>query len=454
MIITIDGPAGSGKSTAAKALARRLGLRFLDTGAMYRAVTLRALKLGIDLRDEPALQKCAAEAKLQLEYEGESLIVRLDGQDVTAEIRRPEVTDQSHYMAAAPAVRAVLVTWQRGLARQWRGLVTEGRDQGSVVFPDANAKFYLTAQPEERARRRCQELRAGGRELAYEEILQAMLTRDRRDQERRVGPLVKPAGAIEVDNTGLSPEQTAALLMTYVEALQPTSYPNPRLRRWRLPPGASGPNLLYRIARGFLQVTCSALWQTRIFNRRFEPASGAVVYICNHQSFLDPIVISMALRRPMNYMARDTLFHLPGFGQLIAALYAFPVRRGTADSAALKEAMRRVEAGGQVVVFAEGTRTRDGRIGKLLPGVALLARRARAITVPVIVDGAYESWPRWQLLPMPGQISVQYGRPISAQEARDMSSDEYLLRVRNELIAIQTSLRLRLGRPPLDYSKQ
>ena len=451
MIITIDGPAGSGKSTAAKALAKRIGLRFLDTGAMYRAITLRALKAGLDLTNEQALTRCAAEADLHLEYEGDTLKVRLDGQDVTTEIRRVEVTDQSHYIAAAPGVRKVLVRLQRQIAEELGGVVTEGRDQGSVVFPDAGVKFYLLARPEERARRRCEELQAAGQVVRYEDILEAIVTRDRRDSQRAVGPLVKPAGAIEVDNTGLAPEQTAALLVAHVDALRVTSYPNPRLR-W-LPDGVAKPTPLYRFCRILFQAVFSAVWQTRIFNRRYEPTTGPAVYICNHQSFLDPIVMSMALRRPMNYMARDTLFRIPGFGRLIKSLYAFPVHRGTADTAALKEAMRRVQAGGQVVVFAEGTRTRDGRISPLLPGVAMLARRARAVTVPVVVDGAFECWPRWQPLPLPGHIVVQYGRPISADEAREMSADQFVARVHSDLVTIQTAIRRRIGRPAVQYER-
>jgi cytidylate kinase len=451
MIITIDGPAGSGKSTAAKALARRLGLRFLDTGAMYRAITLRALKLGLDLASEPALARCAAQADLHLDYEEGNLKVRLDGQDVTDDIRRPEVTDQSHFIAAAPGVRAVLVRLQRQIAQELGGVVSEGRDQGSVVFPDADVKFYLVAQPQERARRRYEELRAAGQEVRYEDILEAITTRDRRDRQRAVGPLVKPAGAIEVDNTHLAPQETAALMAAQIEMMQATSYSNPHLRGWRLPPSVAPTPHLYRFFRRLFQVVFAAVWQTRIFNRRYEPTTGPVVYICNHQSFLDPILMSMALRRPMNYMARDTLFRVPGFGRLIWALNAFPVHRGTADTGALKEALRRVQAGGQVVVFAEGTRTRDGRIGSLLPGVALLARRARAITVPVVVDGAFECWPRWQPLPLPGHIVVQYGRPILAEEAGQMSADEFVARVRGDLIALQAALRRRLGRPPLEY---
>jgi len=219
-----------------------------------------------------------------------------------------------------------------------------------------------------------------------------------------------------------------------------------------MPAGVPGPNVFYRFMRRLFQVTMAAFWKVRVFDRHHEPASGGAVYICNHQSFLDPMLMSFALRRPMNYMARDTLFRTPGFKQIIESLNAFPVRRGAADLGAMKEAMRRLKAGQQVVVFAEGTRTIDGRIGPLLPGVALLSQRVAAWTVPVVIDGAFEAWPRTQLLPSPGSIIVRYARPISQAEARASSAERLLAQVRATLIDMQTDLRRRVGRPELVYS--
>lgn len=231
----------------------------------------------------------------------------------------------------------------------------------------------------------------------------------------------------------------------------PPSYPNPELMGWRFAEGVPRPSLHYRAMRRFFQVTMCAMWKIRVFNRRFEPAGGGAVYICNHQSFLDPMLMSLSLRRPMNYMARDSLFRLPGFREVIRSLNAFPVRRGTADTAALKEAMRRLKRGGQVVVFAEGTRTRDGRIGEFLPGVALLAQRAAEWTVPVLIDGAFEAWPRTQALPSPGSVVVQYARPISRASAREMKAAAFVAEVRGRLIEVQTEVRRRVGRPELHY---
>lgn len=235
--------------------------------------------------------------------------------------------------------------------------------------------------------------------------------------------------------------------------MNPRSHPNPDLTGLTFPDGVPAPNPFYRLMRRVFQVTMAPLWKTRVFNRHFEPTSGGTVYICNHQSFLDPILMSFALRRPMSYMARDTLFHMPGFKQVIEALNAFPVRRGTADTAAMKEAMRRLKAGGQVVVFAEGTRTVDGRVGAFLPGVALLAQRAAEWTVPVVIDGAFEAWPRTQKLPSPGRIAVQYAPAIPRAEARKQKAQAFIEGVRETIIDMQTDLRRRTERPELNYEK-
>ena len=233
-----------------------------------------------------------------------------------------------------------------------------------------------------------------------------------------------------------------------------TSYPNPRLCRWRFEPGVQTPSLYYRFMRWAARMFFSMIWKCRVFGRRTEPVSGGVVLICNHQSFFDPMLASFSLRRPCNFMARDSLFTIPGFRQLIESLYTFPIRRASADIGALKEAIRRLKAGRTLLIFPEGTRTPDVRIGPFLPGMAVLSQRAAEWTVPVVIDGAFDIWPRFQLLPTLGlQAVVQYGRPIHRDEARQYSPQEFVEHVRQALITMQTDLRRRLGRKELKYDE-
>ncbi len=204
MVITLDGPAGAGKSTVAKLVARRLGLRFLDTGAMYRAVALKAGRKG--LSDPSEVARMIRETSLSVEPDR----VLCDGEDVTGAIRRPEVTAAVRPIADSPECRAELVRMQREVGRGG-GLVAEGRDQGSVVFPDADHKFYLDASVEERARRRHREL--GG---DLEEIRRRIERRDAEDRARPVGPLVRPPGAVVIDTSGLTVEEVVARIAASV----------------------------------------------------------------------------------------------------------------------------------------------------------------------------------------------------------------------------------------------
>jgi cytidylate kinase len=222
MIVTIDGPAGAGKSTAARDLARRLGFDFLDTGAMYRAVALAALRDGVDPQGPADLAGWLSGLRLDAPP-GD---VRLDGADVSALIRTPDVSAAASRVAAVPAVRSYLVGLQRR-AVEGRDIVCEGRDQGTVVFPRAECKFFLIADPTERARRRRDELLAKGQDVSLDAVLADQEERDRRDAGRDVAPLVPAADAVILDTTCLTLEQVVGRMETEV-------------RRWLGPsPGSS-----------------------------------------------------------------------------------------------------------------------------------------------------------------------------------------------------------------------
>lgn len=213
MIITIDGPAGAGKSTVARSLAARLDFEFLDTGAMYRAVAWSCLQQGIELNDAEAAAEVAAGMTLQMQPDR----ILCNGQDVTAAIRTVEVSRAASIVAAAPGVRHEMVRLQREAARG-RRMVTEGRDQGTVVFPDADCKFFLTADPRERAVRRLKDLENQGQSASLDDVLMQIIDRDDRDRRRSIGPLVKADDAVEVDTTGRSVEDILADLEAQARA--------------------------------------------------------------------------------------------------------------------------------------------------------------------------------------------------------------------------------------------
>ncbi|HKA07196.1 MAG TPA: (d)CMP kinase [Gemmataceae bacterium] len=202
MIVTIDGPAGSGKSTAAKGLARRLGFEFLDTGAMYRAVALALTRADIPFGDTVRVIEFLNHTRLEIV--GGHVV--LDGEDVNEAIRHPSMSDASSRVAVEPHVRAVLVQWQRRVA-QGRDMVCEGRDQGSVVFTDSPCKFFLTASIPTRAARRLAELRTRGVQSTLERVTEELEIRDHRDRTREVGPLMMPDDAIVIETDALTADQ-------------------------------------------------------------------------------------------------------------------------------------------------------------------------------------------------------------------------------------------------------
>ena len=204
LVITLDGPAGAGKSTVAKLLAKRLGISYLDTGAMYRALTLKALRLKMDLSDQEALTILARRTKIDFQDAPDgSLQITLDGEDVSTAIRTLEVTNNTFYAARTPGVRTLMVGWQRAIGTS-RSVVTDGRDQGTVVFTDAKYKFYLDADVEERVRRRFKELNEAGRKVDLEQLRTDIKERDHKDLTRSVGPLKKAVDAITIDSTALT----------------------------------------------------------------------------------------------------------------------------------------------------------------------------------------------------------------------------------------------------------
>ncbi len=203
MIITIDGPAGAGKSTAAKGLAKRLGFQYLDTGAMYRTVTLAGLHAGYDLDDPETIQPLLSSIDIQLPPTGQVL---LDQQDVTFEIRTTEVTNSTGRAASNPTVRKYLRGLQRQIASE-RDIICEGRDQGTVVFPDATCKFFLVAQPVARARRRYEQWKQRDETVRLEDILEAQRVRDARDAARDIAPMIPAYDAIILDTTNLTLEE-------------------------------------------------------------------------------------------------------------------------------------------------------------------------------------------------------------------------------------------------------
>jgi 1-acyl-sn-glycerol-3-phosphate acyltransferase len=471
-------------------LADRLGWRFLDTGAMYRAVTLAALRANIDLTSDPAL--CALVEQLVVRMPPGK--VMLGTEDVTESIRSAAVTESSRFIADSPSVRRRLSAWQREFAAS-ESVVTEGRDQGTLIFPDAFRKYYLTASDEERARRRVVDYAARQEVANFDTVLEDIRARDARDAARAIAPMKPAADAIVVDSTGLTVEAVVERLAADVEGagqkeksreeqdrgasgappnrplveraaarsarkggLDEVTADGSTTAKTRAKERSAGPHCRDRSIGGliwyrFVQYGCACLalvlMRWRVKGQGHIPATGGALLVCNHVSFLDVFFVGIPLRRPLNYVARSTLF-IPVLGPLIRSVGGFPIQREGIGASGMKETFKRVRAGGIVALFPEGTRSHDGELGPLKPGIAVLASRMGVPVVPAAVAGLHESWPRSRLVPVPHPVRVHYGPPIMPEELTGLDAAAITELIRRRMLAIHEEARRAL-RDDLQY---
>jgi cytidylate kinase len=469
-VVTIDGPAGAGKSTVARKLADRLGWRFLDTGAMYRAVTLAALRANVDLKSDAEL--CALVEKLDVRMPPGKVL--LDAEDVTESIRSSAVTESSRFIADSPSVRRRLSAWQREFAAT-ENVVTEGRDQGTLVFPDAFRKYFLTASAEERARRRLVDYAARQEPSSFEAVLEDIRARDARDADRAIAPMKPADDAIIVDSTGLTIERVVERLAADVQSQgkdaetreerggnapeEPGERPPveppaqaPEKEQRRQPPrrDRSRSSLIwYRVVQCVSSSLALCVMRWRAKGQGYIPAQGGVLLVCNHVSFLDVFFVGIPLRRPLNYVARSTLF-LPVLGMFIRSVGGFPIQREGIGASGMKETLRRLKAGGIVALFPEGTRSPDGELGPLKPGIAVLAARVGVPVVPAAIAGLHESWPRSRPIPVPHPVRIHYGPPIMPGELAGLDPRVITELIRQRMQAIHDEARRAL-RNDMDF---
>ncbi len=433
MIIAIDGPAGSGKSTIAREVAKCLGMRYLDTGAMYRTVALLALEAGLlpDRITEAAALAAGADMRF-VERDGDLTRAFIGDREVTNDIRGREVSRAVSPVSADPEVRRLLTAEQRAAAAK-DDVVVEGRDTGTVVFPHADVKIYLVASLEERARRRREQLLAQGGGQTVEELAQDIAARDAYDSGRAIAPLRKADDAAEIDTTGMTIPEVIQAVCSLIQANRknvadeeaafppvssPTSgkgavsaAPGPA-KKWPLCRMVQGPldTRLYRFAYGFIPPTCRMLFRMKISGTEHIPAQGPVLLVSNHRSNLDPFFIGSSFPRQVHFMAKAELWKVRPLGRAIDLLGSFPVNRGEADRAAVKHALETLEAGAVVGMFPEGHRQKSGQLGQIQTGVSLFALRPGVVTIPMIVDGT-ERVTQHKMLRL-ARVRVAFGRPL------------------------------------------
>ncbi|UCH82869.1 MAG: (d)CMP kinase [Candidatus Latescibacterota bacterium] len=407
LAVAIDGPAGSGKSTTAREVARRLGYQHVDTGAMYRAVTWKALDSDTDVNDSMAVGRLAYEIDIMfVNDDGSPKQVLVDGVDVTDAIRSAEVTRNVSVVSSHPAVRAAMVRIQRRLARRGN-VVLEGRDIGTVVLPSAEVKIYLDASSNERARRRLKEMEAKGSTSSIEDVRADIERRDSYDSSRETSPLRIPVGARVVDTTALTIDEQVNAVVATVERVRG------RLAAARVAPGGQNPvtreKPFYRFVRLAAWFTARLVFGLRVIDEDRDDYAEAYLYAANHRSNGDPPVVAAARERELAFLAKESLFDVPLLGPLIRKLNSIPTARERFDRKAVRVALKWLQEGGSLLMFPEGQRSRSLELGEAKAGVGYLALRSGRPVVPVFISGTEDLW---GALFRQKKLTVAFGRPM------------------------------------------
>ncbi len=384
VVVAIDGPAGSGKSTTARLVAERLGFRHIDTGAMYRAVAYRVLRDGLDPDNETVCRGITDDLRIRFEESPEGgQRVFADDEDVTTQIRTPEVTRAVSPVSAHASVRTALVRQQRILARSG-GAVLEGRDIGTVVLTGAEVKIYLVASTRVRAERRKKEMAGQGIETTVEEVEKDIIRRDTYDSGREVSPLRKAVGAIEVDTSDLTidgqVEKIVGITRDTAEqlaALKPSPHRNYYRKLTRR----------MRFAVYFLLFVLKVFFGERTRRTLDVDYNENYIFASNHISYADPPTVGPTLPRECYYLAKSALFKNPFFGWLIRTFNSIPLRRGVFDRDAMRRSMELLAEGKSLLLFPEGSRSDGKQLGKPKSGIGYLAVNSGVAVIPVYVSG-------------------------------------------------------------------
>lgn len=444
LVVTIDGPGSSGKSSVGAAAAAKTGLRFCDTGLFYRAVAFAAMHRGIAETDAQGLVDLVGAIRVEADDQGRYAVVTLDGEDVTDAVHTPSVDEAVSAYARVSELRAALLERQREIAARG-GVVMAGRDIGTVVLPDAELKIYLDASVEERARRRAEERGIGPEEPAAAEILDQLRARDDVDASRAVAPLRRADDAVVIHSDGISFDTTVDQVVAAIDnakalgakapgakapgAAKPPAKPAqtdaavPPRQPIEQTPIATRVTWIIRIAGFVMRVV------TRFFTRveiqgEFSsfPRTGAVLVAANHCSNADPVLtggfLNTRLGRPMNWMGKREVFDWPFISWLARHGGVHPVDRGAADVEAFRTASRILSEGNILAVFPEGTRSPDGRLQPAKDGVTVLALRSNAWIVPIGIANSDRLWPRGKKMPQrTPRVVVRIGTPFRLAEA-------------------------------------
>ena len=428
--IAIDGPAGAGKSTIAKAVAKDLGIIYLDTGAMYRATAYLALQKGIDPKDEQKVSEMLEDLKMDVVYKDGDQRIIVNGIDATPYLREHYMSKAASDISALPCVRYKMVDLQRDFASK-NDVVLDGRDIGTFVLPNANCKFFLTASPEERAQRRMKDLEEKGEKVDYQTLLSDIIQRDYNDSHREVAPLKQADDADFVDTTQMSvedvvahvkevvhiktknansTEQNAEKTSTIIPSSEMDKKTLARIKTYYKPEKRF---TFYRFLRVILRPIQMLVWPTKVIGAENVKKVKGALFTCNHYSKMDSMIPYFVLfKKEAHALAKYELFTNPVAGWFLHKMGAIPVRRGEADIEAVKQVLRVLKDGKQLLIFPEGTRNKEGtqQMAEFKTGTARFAIKAKVPVVPMIYYQCPKAFRKnWLYVGEPFSLEEFYG---------------------------------------------
>lgn len=425
--VALDGPSGAGKSTIAKAVAKKLEYVYVDTGALYRTIAYYVISNGFDAKDENAVVSCLDKINVKLEYISGAQHVMLNGEDVSDKIRTPEISMGASAVSAIPKVREFLFDLQQDIAKH-NNIIMDGRDIGTVVLPNAQVKIFLTATAEERANRRFKELQEKGDPSTYEQVLEDIKQRDYNDTHRDIAPLKKADDAVEVDSTKMTLDEVIDAIVKIINdktagesgsgddsgekksirATRELMPVRPISKKKRL---SFVKIFFYNLLRYITIFVYHCYYNIKWEGKENVPKDGGNIFASNHRSYQDPVFTALGARVPISYMAKEELFHKNVFFTGLIKLFgAFPVVRGKGDMQVIDTSIEKLEKGRNLEIFPEGTRSKDGKVGKGKTGVALIAAVAQTKVIPVGINFEGEK------LKFRSKVVVRYGKPIIPAE--------------------------------------
>lgn len=399
-IVAIDGPAGTGKGTMAEILSQKYNLLNIDTGAMYRCVTLEMLNKNIGLNDTEKIAEMLKTIKIDMKTENDKQKVFLNGQDVTEQIRGKEVSSNVSPVSSIKEIRLAMAGLQRKMA-QGKDVIMEGRDIGTVVFPTADVKIYLDGNVEVRAQRRFKQNIEKGIEMTYEEVLESIKKRDKNDMEKEMGALKVAPGATVIDTSNMTVKQEEKSISKIIDKRLKEKKNEEKI--YKIRPETTWKKVERSIIKKLIYTVYRVLFRIEKVNEENVPMEGPIIICANHLNYWDAVGLVTATKRRINFIAKEDLFN-NGFLNWIAHVFdVIPIKRGMRDMEAMKRCLSSLKKGIALGIFPEGTRKGLEKGAKVQNGAAYMALKTKAKVVPVGIQGTFRPFTK---------VTLNYGEPI------------------------------------------